>query len=145
MKVRDILKRKGNDVFSIDPESTVFEAIKKMSGLDVGALLVIENGKLAGIISERDYLDKIILMGRQSKTTPVKDIMTRQVFCIRPDDDIKLCMRLMTVKRIRHLPVIDGEHIEGVISIGDAVKAVIDQQKVEINSLRDYIAGGYPR
>jgi len=144
MKVRDILHQKGNDIYTIKPYETVFDAIKKMSDYNIGALLVVDDDKLQGIISERDYRDKVVLMGRQSKSTPVKDIMSDQVFCIKPDDDIQLCMKLMTVKRIRHLPVLDENEITGVISIGDVVKAVIDEQKYEIDSLRNYISGGYP-
>lgn len=145
MKVRDILNQKGSAIYSIGPDDTVFDAIKKMSELGIGVLLVMDNDKINGIISERDYRDKVILKGRKSKTTPVKDIMTRQVFCVNSDDDVKLCMRLMTEKKIRHLPVLDNDDLSGMISIGDVVKSVIDQQKVEINSLRNYIAGGtYP-
>lgn len=145
MKVRDILNQKGTEIYSIGSDSTVFEAIKKMSELGIGALLVIDQDRLNGIISERDYRDKVILKGRQSKTTPVKDIMTDQVFCVNSNDNVKLCMRLMTEHKIRHLPVLDSDKLGGVISIGDVVKSVIDQQKVEINSLRSYIAGGiYP-
>jgi CBS domain-containing protein len=144
MKVRDILNQKGNDIYTIKSYETVFDAIKKMADYKIGALLVVDDNQIQGIISERDYRDKVVLMGRQSKSTPVKDIMSRQVFCIKPDDDIQLCMKLMTVKRIRHLPVLDENELAGVISIGDVVKAVIDEQKVEIDSLRNYISGGYP-
>lgn len=144
MKVRDILKQKGNDIFSIESDKTVYDAIKKMSDHKIGALLVIDDIKLLGIISERDYRDKVILMGRQSKSTPVKDIMNSQVFCVTPDDNVQLCMKLMTVKRIRHLPVLDKQNVTGLISIGDVVKAVIDEQQFEIDSLRNFISGGYP-
>ena len=123
----------------------MFDAIKIMSELKVGALLILENDKLAGILSERDYRDKVILQGRQSKTTPVKDIMSRQVFCVKSNDDIQLCMKLMTVKKIRHLPVLDDGQLKGVISIGDVVKSVIDKQKIEIDELRSYIGGSYPQ
>jgi CBS domain-containing protein len=116
-----------------------------MSELGIGALLVIDDEKLNGIISERDYRDKVILKGRHSKNTPVKDIMTSNVFCVNSNDDLKVCMKLMTEHKIRHLPVLDDNELSGIISIGDVVKSVIDQQKVEINSLRNYIAGGsYP-
>ncbi len=145
MKVRDILNQKGNDTYSIESYKTVFEAIKMMSDYKIGALLVIDDGNLLGIISERDYRDKVILMGRQSKSTPVKDIMSDQVVCVSPDDNVQICMKLMTVQRIRHLPVMDENNLNGMISIGDVVKAVIDEQQVEIDSLRDYIRGGYPR
>jgi CBS domain-containing protein len=111
----------------------------------VGALLVLDDHKLVGILSERDYRDKVILRGKQSKSTPVKDIMSRQVFCVNSTDDVQLCMKLMTVKKIRHLPVLDGEKLQGVVSIGDVVKSVIDKQKVEIDELRSYIGGSYPQ
>lgn len=145
MKVRDLLNQKGSDVYSIDSSSTVYDAIKMMSELGIGALLVIDNGRLTGIISERDYRDKVILKGRQSKTTPVKDIMTARVYTVSSADDIKLCMRMMTDRKIRHLPVMDDDKLNGIISIGDVVKTIIDRQKGEIDSLRNYIAGGrYP-
>lgn len=145
MKVIDLLNKKGNEIYSIGSDDTVYDAIKKMSELGIGALLVIDDEKLKGIISERDYRDKVILKGRHSKNTPVKDIMTSSVFCVNSNDDVKLCMKLMTEHKIRHLPVLDDGKLSGIISIGDFVKSVIDQQKVEINSLRNYIAGGsYP-
>lgn len=144
MKVRDILNQKGNDTYSIESYKTVFEAIKMMSDYKIGALLVIDDGNLLGIISERDYRDKVILMGRQSKSTPVKDIMSDQVVCVSSDDNVQICMKLMTLQRIRHLPVMDENNLNGMISIGDVVKAVIDEQQFEIDSLRDYIRGGYP-
>lgn len=145
MKVRDLLNQKGSEIYSIGSDSTVFEAIKMMSEKGIGALLVIDDGELNGIISERDYRDKVILKGRQSKSTPVKDIMTEKLFTVNSNDDIRLCMRIMTDRKIRHLPVLDDGNLTGIISIGDVVKTVIDQQKGEIDSLRNYIAGGrYP-
>jgi len=145
MKVIDLLNKKGNEIYSIGSDDTVYDAIKKMSELGIGALLVIDDEKLNGIISERDYRDKVILKGRHSKNTPVKDIMTSSVFCVNSNDDVKLCMKLMTEHKIRHLPVLDDNELSGIISIGDVVKSVIDEQKIEINSLRNYIAGGsYP-
>lgn len=144
MKVRDILLNKGSEIYSTNSDSTVYDAIKKMSELGIGALLVVDQDNLNGIISERDYRDKVILKGRQSKTTPVKDIMTDQVICVKANDDIKVCMKLMTDNKIRHLPVLDNEKIHGIISIGDVVKSIIDQQKVEIDSLRSYITRDYP-
>ncbi len=144
MKVKEILNRKGNDIYSIRSDETVFNAIKKMSELNIGALLVIDNGELKGMISERDYRDKVILKGRKSKTTEVNEIMSRQVFCVNVDDSVRVCMKVMTEKRIRHLPVLDQGRLAGLISIGDVVKSVIDRQKVEIDSLRSYIASGYP-
>ncbi|MEX0648557.1 MAG: CBS domain-containing protein [Balneolaceae bacterium] len=144
MTVQELLKRKGNIVYSIDPDATVYESIEKMANLNIGALLVMREQKLVGIITERDYRNKVILMGRTSKNTPVKDIMVREVFCVNPTNSINLCMQIMTQKRIRHLPVVNQGEVTGVISIGDVVKSVIDHQKVEIKSLRNYIAGVYP-
>lgn len=144
MKVKEILSRKGNDIYSIRSDETVFNAIKKMSELKIGALLVIDNGELKGLISERDYRDKVILKGRKSKTTEVNKIMSRQVFCVNINDDVRVCMKIMTQKRIRHLPVLADGKLAGLISIGDVVKSVIDHQKVEIDSLRSYITSGYP-
>ncbi|MCC5907237.1 MAG: CBS domain-containing protein [Balneolaceae bacterium] len=144
MKVKEILSRKGNDIYSIRSDETVFNAIKKMSELKIGALLVIDNGELKGMISERDYRDKVILMGRKSKTTEVNVIMSRKAFCVNVDDSVNLCMKLMTEKRIRHLPVLANGKLAGLISIGDVVKSIIDRQKVEIDSLRSYITSGYP-
>ncbi len=144
MTVQDILKHKGSKVYSVHPNETVYDAIKKMADLNIGALLVLDEGKIKGIISERDYRNKVILKGRTSATTPVKEIMVRSVFCVNCSDSINLCMQLMTHKKIRHLPVLDQGKLAGIISIGDVVKSVIDEQKVEIDSLRNYIAGSYP-
>ena len=145
MKVKEILRNKGSAIYSTDPDEMVYDAIKKMSELKIGALLVLDDDKLVGILSERDYRDKVILQGRQSKNTPVKDIMSSQVFCVNSSDDVQLCMKLMTIKKIRHLPVLDDGQLLGVISIGDVVKSVIDKQKVEIDELRSYIGGSYPQ
>jgi len=144
MKVKDIIARKGSDIYSVTSDVTVFDAIKKMSELNIGALLVLDNGNLSGIISERDYRDKVILKGKQSKSTPVRDIMTVQIYKVEIHDDLNTCMRIMTNQKIRHLPVMEGGKVVGVISIGDVVKSVIDEQKFEIDSLKDYIAGSYP-
>lgn len=144
MTVKDILNRKGNQVYSVHPRETVYDAIKKMADLNIGALMVLDNEKIAGIISERDYRNKVILKGRSSSTTPVNEIMVKQVFCVSSNDNINLCMQLMTEKKIRHLPVLDNGKLGGIISIGDVVKTVIDTQKVEIDGLRNYITGSYP-
>lgn len=144
MEVREILSKKGNDVYSITPESTVFEAIEKMAELEVGALLVMKDGKLNGIISERDYRIKVVLKGRTSRETKVKEIMASDVITISPGDSVEDCMGLMTDKRIRHLPVLENEKVIGVISIGDIVKSIIDKQKEEIEDLKGYISGSYP-
>ncbi len=144
MQVKELLNQKGRDIYSVTPDETVYNAIEKMAELNIGALLVLNDGKLVGIISERDYRNKVILKGRTSKETKVKEIMTETVIRVAPTDTINLCMQLMTENKIRHLPVLDDERVVGVISIGDVVKTVIAKQKVEINTLRDYIGGGYP-
>lgn len=144
MKVKDVLQKKGKEVHSVPPDISVYDAIKKMSDLNIGALLVLTDGKLAGIVSERDYRDKVILMGKRSKDISVSEIMTKEVYRVKSTDDINTCMRIMTDRKIRHLPVVDSDSLTGVISIGDVVKSVIDEQKFEINSLRDYISGNYP-
>jgi len=146
MKVKDILDKKGTDIYSVSPDESVLEAISKMAELNIGSLVVTENKSLVGIITERDYRNKIILKGRTSKDTSVSEIMVDKVICVRPTDNINLCMQLMTNKKIRHLPVLENDALFGVISIGDVVKAVIESQKNEIDSLRNYIAtgGGYP-
>lgn len=144
MLIRNILNEKGTEVFDIGPENTVYEAIEKMASKDIGALLVMENGKLKGIITERDYRNKVILKGRTSKTTPVKEIMSTGLYCVEPSETVETCMALMTDRKFRHLPVVENGSVVGVISIGDLVKAVITKQKVEIHNLRDYITGTYP-
>jgi len=146
MKVKDILNKKGTDIYSANPNESVLDAISKMAELNIGALVVTDEQTLVGIISERDYRNKVILKGRTSKDTLVSQIMVDKVICVKPSDNINLCMQLMTNKKIRHLPVLDDDSLVGVISIGDVVKAVIESQKNEIDSLRNYIAtgGGYP-
>ena len=141
MLVRDILNSKGNQVYSIAPDQTVYEAIAKMDELDIGALVVLTDQKLKGIISERDYRSKVILKGRSSKNTNVSEIMTADVYCVNPTESVKACMSIMTEKKIRHLPVMNDDKVVGVISIGDLVKNIISQQKFEIKSLRHYIQG----
>lgn len=144
MLIRDILNNKGNVVFSIHPDKTVYEAIELMSEKEIGALLVMDSGKLIGIISERDYRNKVILKGRTSKTTKVKEIMSSKIFGVTNAESVENCMALMTEEKIRHLPVIESNQVVGVISIGDLVKGIISQQKVEISHLRHYINGTYP-
>lgn len=144
MQVSDILSQKGAAIHQIGPDATVFDAISLMSEKNVGALLVMTGGRLQGIISERDYRNKVILKGRMSKQTPVKTIMTRDVFCVTPEETLENCMAIMTSKKIRHLPVMNKDTVVGVISIGDLVKAMIDKQQVEIKNLKHYIAGTYP-
>jgi CBS domain-containing protein len=140
-KVRDILETKGRDVWSIEPGASVYDAMKLMADKGIGALLVMEGPKLVGIISERDYARKIILQGRSSPTTEVREIMTPRVAYVEPDRNVEECMALMTDKRIRHLPVMEQGQVCGVISIGDLVKAIIAEQKFIIEQLERYISG----
>ena len=144
MLISNILNEKGSEVFDIGPEDTVYEAIEKMADKDIGALLVMDGDELQGIITERDYRNKVILKGRRSKTTAVREIMTSNLYTVEPTDTVDTCMALMTDRKFRHLPVMENGKVAGVISIGDLVKAVITKQKVEIHNLRDYITGSYP-
>ncbi len=139
--VRQLLQTKGRQVWSIGPEAMVYEALKLMAEKGVGALIVLEAGQVAGIISERDYARKVSLQGKSDRSTPVKEIMTANVVYIRPDQTIENCMALMTDKRIRHLPVLDDDGLMGVISIGDVVKALISEQEFIIEQLENYIIG----
>lgn len=145
MIVRDILKSKGHDIYSISADQTVYSAIAKMDELDIGALVVMDGTRLMGILSERDYRSKVILKGRTSKETKVSTIMTGDVICVSPQDSVESCMGIMTDKKIRHLPVLENNTVVGVVSIGDLVKAIISKQKGEISHLRHYIQGEYPR
>lgn len=138
--VKHLLETKGDNIWSIEPERSVLDAIKTMAEKGIGALLVMEGDDLHGIISERDYARKVILQGRSSRETPVREIMTDKVFSTEPDRTVKECMALMTEKRIRHLPVVDGGSVVGVLSIGDLVKAKIEEQEHEIEQLHKYIA-----
>ena len=138
--VRQLLEGKSADVFSISPDAAVIDAIRMMAERRVGALLVMEGARLAGIISERDYARKVVLQGRSSMDTPVRDIMTAQVVTVVPGDSTDRCMELVTNSRIRHLPVLDGDQVVGVLSIGDLVKAVMEMQRQDIDQLQRYIA-----
>ncbi len=140
-RVRDILAVKGRDIWSIGPDASVYDAMKLMADKEIGALMVTEGAKLVGIISERDYARKVILKGRSSKSTQVKEIMTTRVVYTQPEQNIEECMAVMTEKRVRHLPVIDGGRLVGVISIGDLVKSIISEQKFIIEQLERYIRG----
>src|SRR6202045_1694957 len=133
--VSAILAHKGSAVWSIAPNATVFDAIQLMADKNVGALPVVEDGRLAGIISERDYTRKVILKGKSSKETPVRDIMTQELITAEPNDNIGACMRLMTERRVRHLPVLEGSKLTGVVSIGDLLKWLISEQDAAIDNL----------
>jgi CBS domain-containing protein len=139
--VASILRSKGYDIYSVSADATVFEALKIMADSGVGALLVMENEKLVGIMSERDYARKIILVGKLSREAKVKEIMSEKVLYVHPHRTAEECMALMINKRIRHLPVIDKDKLIGVISIGDVVKAVIDEKAFVIEQLEEYICG----
>lgn len=139
--VRQLLEAKAPEVFAIGPDAPVVDAIRLMAEKRIGALLVMQAGKLVGIVSERDYARKVVLQGKSSRDTPVSDIMTPQVMTVGLGDTAEHCMQLVTNRRIRHLPVMDGEHVLGVVSIGDLVRAVIEDQQVELDQLQRYIAG----
>lgn len=139
--VKQLLQSKGRQVWSIAPEAMVYDALKLMAEKEVGALVVLEAGQVAGIISERDYARKVSLQGKSDRTTSVGEIMTAKVIYVYPEQTIEDCMALMTDKRIRHLPVIDGGQLIGVISIGDVVKEVISHQEFLIAQLEHYITG----
>ncbi len=137
--VRQLLDRKDRAVFSVGPETPVLEAIRAMAEHHIGALLVMKGEALAGIVSERDYARKVILLGRSSSDTPVRDIMTTPVLTVSPETSVEQCMQLVTDKRVRHLPVVDAGRVVGMVSIGDLVKAVIAAQQQQIEQLESYI------
>jgi CBS domain-containing protein len=138
-----ILSQKGTQVYSIAPDATVFQAIEMMDAKNVGALLVLQNEEVVGIISERDYTRKVFLKGKRSRETRVDEIMSREVTVTGSNEPVDKCMRLMTEKRIRHLPVVDDGKLRGVLSIGDVVKHIISTQSATIEHLESYIHGGY--
>ena len=139
--VSQIMERKGSQVVSVGRQAPVLEAIRVMAEHHIGAVLVMEGAQLLGILSERDYARKVVLQGRNSHDTAVAMIMSSPVVCVGPHDSVAECMSIMTEKHIRHLPVIDGERVVGVVSIGDLVKELIEEQKQEISLLQQYIAG----
>ena len=142
--IRSVLGHKGHAIYMVDPLASVYEALEVMADKHVGALLVVSAGKLIGLISERDYARKIILKGRSSRETSVEEIMTSPVVCASPEDTVDECMRIMTINRIRHLPVMQDDHVLGVVSIGDLVNWIITAQAETIDHLSSYIAGAYP-
>ncbi len=140
--VKDILREKGYEVWSITPDATVYEALKFMADKNVGALLVLDGQAVVGMVSERDYARKVILHGRSSREIQVHEIMTSKVYYVHPEQNIEECMALMTDKRVRHLPAMENDRLVGVISIGDVVKAIIAEHESTIKHLEDYITGG---
>ncbi len=142
--VRSILEGKGTAIWSVPPDASVYDALALMSERDVGALLVISNGRLEGIFSERDYARKVVLMGRSSRDMQVSEVMTAPVITVAPDWTVEECMRAVTSHRVRHLPVMEAGCLKGVISIGDLVNAIISEQAETIQHLSNYISGNYP-
>ncbi len=140
-RVEQLLADKGRQVHSVRPDQTVLEALEALAEHNIGALAVVEGGRLAGIFSERDYARKVILQGRASRDTLVRDSMTADVITVSPGDNMRVCMTLMTDKRIRHLPVLDGDRLVGMISVGDVVKAVMAEQRFLIEQMESYIRG----
>ena len=143
MTVKEILAGKGTQAWTISADANVFDALRTMSKANIGALIVLDGDRIAGIMSERDYARKIILQNRMSQDTPVRDIMTSQIYGVTHETTAEECMALMTDKRIRHLPVLESGKIAGVVSIGDIVKSIISEQQVTIEHLQNYIMGKY--
>lgn len=140
--VTQLLNKKGKEIHTISPEATVFDAIKLMSELGVGALLVMEGSRLVGVISERDYTRKVILKGRSSNSTFVQDIMTKKVICLSPDNNIDECMALMNENQIRHLPIVEKGEVVGIVTIMDVIKNILSEKEFIIEQMEHYIAGG---
>ena len=139
--VQQLLQQKARTICSIHPDATVFDAIAKMAENDIGSLVVMDGEKLVGIITERDYARNVVLKGKTSPTTPVRDIMERRVICVRPEQTVEQCMALMNDKRVRHLPVLEEKRVTGIVSIGDLVKSIIGDQKFIIEQFEQYIHG----
>jgi CBS domain-containing protein len=139
--IKDVLRDKGQAVWTIDVNALVLDALELMAEKEIGALMVMEDGRLAGVMSERDYARKVVLLGKSSKDTPVREIMTRKVLYVKPEQTVEECMALMTEKHVRHMPVLDGDSMIGVVSIGDIVKSVISEQQFLISHLENYIRG----
>ncbi len=140
--VRDLLQSKGHEIWSVAPDDSVFAALELMAERGIGAVLVLDGANVAGILSERDYARQVILKGKASKDTPVRDIMTTELFVVTPEKTVEECMELMTERRIRHLPVVVGDRLDGLLSIGDIVKAVISDKQDQIEQLETYITRG---
>jgi len=142
--ISSILFHKTSSLWTVAPEATVYEAIKLMAEKNIGALLVMAGGKLTGIFTERDYARKIALQGKNSRQTHVWEILPKEIVAVTPDDSVEDCMRLMTESRVRHLPVMEGENVVGIVSIGDLVNWIISVQSIAIEQMEQYIAGGVP-
>ncbi len=140
--VRQLLRTKQPEIWTIGPRGSVYEALELMAEKDVGALLVMSEGRLEGIFSERDYARKVVLKGKKSRETLVGELMTQAIFYVTPEQTVEECLALMTEKHVRHLPVLDNSHLVGLVSIGDAVKCIIDEQQLTIRHLENYITGG---
>lgn len=142
--ISSVLIHKSSALWSVTPETTVFEAIKLMAEKNIGSLLVLSGGKLAGLFTERDYTRKIALHGKSSKETRVGEIIPAEVITVTPDDSVEACMRLMTNNRVRHLPVVEGANVIGIVSIGDLVNWIISTQNAHIEQMEQYISGSVP-
>ena len=141
MTIRNLLKEKGENVWTINPDATVLDAMAKMAEKDIGSLVVLDGEKLIGIITERHYSRNIVLKGKSSSTTLVTDIMEKNVIHVRPEQSVELCMALMTENRVRHLPVLESKKVVGIVSIGDLLKTIISKQNFVIDQLEHYIQG----
>jgi CBS domain-containing protein len=142
--IRSILDQKDPDIWSVKPEDTVYDAISLMAKKNIGALPVLQGNRLFGMVSERDYTRKVILLGRSSRRTAVEDIMTREIIVVKPRDSVQECMRLMTENRVRHLPVVEDGSLKGILSIGDVVNWIIGAQSVALEDLEHFLTGAYP-
>jgi CBS domain-containing protein len=139
--VQQLLDEKSGDIHSVHPDDSVFDAIKKLANANIGSLIVIEDGRPVGIFTERDYARSVVLQGKSSPTTPIRDIMTTRVIYVKPEQTVEECMAIMTDKHIRHLPVLSDDKLVGMISIGDLVKSIIEDQKFTIEQLETFIRG----
>jgi CBS domain-containing protein len=143
-RIATILDRKGHDVISIEASATVYEAIERMESRRVGSIIVLVDGAVAGIFTERDYLRRVTLQGRSSKTTPVSEVMTADIVCVDADFTVQECLAIMSEKKFRHLPVMKDEELVGIVSIGDLVKEISTQAQARVRYLEEYISGKYP-
>jgi len=141
--VRELLSAKPTGLWTVAADATVYQALEILAARDVGALPVVDGERLCGIFSERDYARKVVLKGRASRDMPVSELMVRQVVCVSPTDSMQDCMALMTAKRVRHLPVLEGDRLVGIVTIGDVVKQIITEQKHTIEQMESYIRGSY--